>query len=142
MEARADRHARRHHVWRHGSHRRHPLQLPRKGCRCGQQCKRELFQRGHCSTTQATSGDTIPPTDPTGLTATAVSSSQITLAWTASTDSGGSGLAGYRVERCQGAGCRIFVQIATPPRTAIPIRASRPAPATAIASAPSMAPAI
>ena len=50
----------------------------------------------------------------TGLTATAASSSQITLAWTASTDSGGSGLAGYRVERCQGAGCTTFVQIATP----------------------------
>ena len=57
------------------------------------------------ATTQAAPPDTIPPTDPTGLTATAVSSSQINLAWTASTDSGGSGLAGYRVERCQGAGC-------------------------------------
>ena len=66
------------------------------------------------ATTQAGSGDTIRPTDPTGLTATAVSSSQITLAWTASTDSGGSGLAGYRVERCQGAGCSTFAQIATP----------------------------
>ena len=43
------------------------------------------------ATTQAASGDTIRPTDPTGLTATAASSSQITLTWTASTDSGGSG---------------------------------------------------
>src|SRR6185295_7811264 len=65
------------------------------------------------TTTQAPP-DTIPPTDPTGLTATAVSSSQIDLAWTASTDSGGSGLAGYRVERCQGTGCSTFAQIATP----------------------------
>src|SRR6185295_4113257 len=66
------------------------------------------------ATTQAAPPDTTPPTDPTGLTATAVSSSQIDLAWTASTDSGGSGLAGYRVERCQGAGCSTFAQIATP----------------------------
>ena len=95
------------------------------------------------ATTPAAPPDTIPPTDPTGLTATAASSSQINLAWTASTDSGGSGLAGYRVERCQGAGCSTFAQIATPDaRTAIAIRGSRPAPATAIASARSMAPAI
>ena len=66
------------------------------------------------ATTQAAPPDTIPPTDPTGLTATAVSSSQINLAWTASTDSGGSGLAGYQVERCQGTGCSTFAQIATP----------------------------
>ena len=66
------------------------------------------------ATTQTAPPDTIPPTDPTGLTATAASSSQIDLAWTASTDSGGSGLAGYRVERCQGAGCSTFAQIATP----------------------------
>ena len=65
------------------------------------------------ATTQAPP-DTIPPTNPTGLTATSVSSSQIDLAWTAATDSGGSGLAGYRVERCQGVGCTTFVQIATP----------------------------
>ena len=56
------------------------------------------------ATTPAAPPETIPPTDPTGFTATAVSSSQIDLAWTASTDSGGSGLAGYHVERCQGAG--------------------------------------
>src|SRR6185437_7976869 len=33
--------------------------------------------------------DTTPPTEPTNLTATPVSSSQINLAWTASTDNGG-----------------------------------------------------
>lgn len=55
--------------------------------------------------------DTTPPSDPSGLVATAVGSSQINLVWTASTDSGG--LAGYGVERCQGAGCTNFVQIAT-----------------------------
>ena len=64
------------------------------------------------ATTQAAPPDTIPPSDLTGLTATAVSSSQINLSWSA-TDSAG-GLAGYRVERCQGAGCTNFAQIATP----------------------------
>ena len=38
-----------------------------------------------------------PPTVPTGLTATAASCSQINLSWTASTDTGGSGLKGYNV---------------------------------------------
>ncbi len=50
------------------------------------------------ATTAATvAADTTAPTVPTGLTATAVSSSQINLSWNPSTDSGGSGLAGYRV---------------------------------------------
>ena len=49
---------------------------------------------------------------PTGLSATAVSASQINLAWTASTDN--VGVTGYRVERCLGAGCANFVQVATP----------------------------
>ena len=58
--------------------------------------------------------DTTPPTDPTSLGATATGPSQINSSWTASTDSGGSGLAGYRVERCQGAACTGFVEIASP----------------------------
>src|SRR5205809_639667 len=41
--------------------------------------------------------DTTPPTVPTGLTATAVSSSQINLSWTASSDN--VGVTGYRVYR-------------------------------------------
>jgi chitodextrinase len=45
--------------------------------------------------------DTQPPTVPTNLTATAVSASQITLAWTASTDN--VGVAGYNVFRDGGA---------------------------------------
>ena len=56
--------------------------------------------------------DTQAPTAPTNLTATAQSSSQINLSWTASTDN--IGVMGYRVERCQGSGCSTFVQIATP----------------------------
>src|SRR6058998_3874682 len=43
------------------------------------------------------SADTTPPSVPTGLTASAVSCSQINLAWNASTDTGGSGLKGYNV---------------------------------------------
>jgi hypothetical protein len=45
------------------------------------------------------------------LTATAVSSSQINLSWTASTDA--VGVTGYRIERCQGASCTNFAQIGT-----------------------------
>jgi hypothetical protein len=42
-------------------------------------------------------GDTAPPTTPTGLTATASSSSQINLSWTASTDN--VGVTGYKIYR-------------------------------------------
>ena len=56
--------------------------------------------------------DTSPPNAPSGLFAIAASSSEITLAWTASTDN--VGVTGYRVERCQGASCSTFVQIAAP----------------------------
>ena len=54
---------------------------------------------------------------PAGLSATAVSASQINLGWAASTDN--IGVTGYRVERCQGAGCSDFVQVATPTGTAL-----------------------
>ena len=59
--------------------------------------------------------DTNPPTTPAGLAATVVSSSQINLTWTASTDN--VGVTGYRVERCQGASCANFIQVATPTTT-------------------------
>lgn len=45
------------------------------------------------------STDTTAPTAPSGLGATGASPSEIDLTWTASTDSGGSGLAGYIVYR-------------------------------------------
>ena len=61
------------------------------------------------------SADTTPPTAPGGLTPTVVSASQINLNWTASTDN--VVVTGYRVERCTGASCTTFVQIAMPTTT-------------------------
>ncbi|MGB6496515.1 MAG: Ig-like domain-containing protein, partial [Candidatus Acidiferrum sp.] len=49
------------------------------------------------SVTVSNTTDTTPPSVPTGLTATAVSSSQINLSWTASTDN--VGVTGYNVYR-------------------------------------------
>ena len=71
---------------------------------------------GYAKTSSATTlGDTTPPSAPTNLAATAASSTQINLSWTASTDN--VGVTGYRVERCQGSGCSNFAQIATPTGT-------------------------
>jgi len=58
-----------------------------------------------------TVGDTTPPTAPSNLVATGISSSQINLSWTASTDN--VGVTSYLVERCQGAGCTNFIQVGT-----------------------------
>jgi chitodextrinase len=55
--------------------------------------------------------DSQPPTAPSGVSATAVSSSRIDLSWSAATDN--VGVTGYRVERCQGSGCSNFAQTAT-----------------------------
>ena len=66
-------------------------------------------------TVSATAPDTSPPTAPAGLTATAAGSSQVNLSWTAATDN--VGVTGYRVERCQGAGCTNFTQVGTPTAT-------------------------
>jgi len=63
--------------------------------------------------TATTSADTTAPSQPTNLVATAASGTQINLTWTGSTDSGGSNLSGYKIERCQGAGCSNFAQIGT-----------------------------
>jgi uncharacterized repeat protein (TIGR03806 family) len=46
-----------------------------------------------------TLADTTPPLAPTGLTTTAIQSTSVALAWTAATDTGGSGLHDYRVYR-------------------------------------------
>ena len=59
--------------------------------------------------------DTTPPTAPASFAATPAGTSTINLSWTASTDN--VGVTGYRVERCQGASCTSFVQIASPTGT-------------------------
>src|SRR5207245_2263339 len=41
----------------------------------------------------------VAPSPPTGLAATAVSSSQVSLSWTAPSDNGGSAITGYKIER-------------------------------------------
>jgi len=61
--------------------------------------------------TTPAAADTTPPSTPTNLTATAASATQINLAWTASTDN--VGVTGYKLERCTGAACANFAQIAT-----------------------------
>jgi chitodextrinase len=59
-----------------------------------------------------TAADTQAPTAPTNLSAAATTSTRINLTWTAATDN--VGVTGYRIERCQGASCTAFVQIAAP----------------------------
>ncbi len=63
------------------------------------------------SSTMTPPPDTTPPSAPASLMAAATSTTQIQLSWTASTDN--VGVMGYKVERCSGAGCSNFAQIAT-----------------------------
>jgi chitodextrinase len=64
----------------------------------------------------ATTGqDTAAPTVPTGVSATAVSISQINLSWAASTDN--VAVTGYKVYRCTGPACSNYVQVGTPSGT-------------------------
>ena len=65
--------------------------------------------------TTPTSADTTPPTAPASLTATAVGPTQVSLSWSAATDN--VAVTGYRVERCLGAGCTTFAEIAAPSGT-------------------------
>jgi chitodextrinase len=67
------------------------------------------------NTATAIPPDTTPPTAPTNLTATAASSTQINLAWTASTDN--VGVAGYQIQRCQNAACANFANLGAPVTT-------------------------
>ena len=62
------------------------------------------------SATTSSSGDTTPPSAPTGLSASP-GGSAVQLSWTASADN--VGVTGYRIERCQGSGCSNFAQIGT-----------------------------
>jgi fibronectin type 3 domain-containing protein len=56
-------------------------------------------QSTSASVTTPANPDKTPPSVPTGLHSTGATSSSISLAWNASTDTGGSGLAGYHVYR-------------------------------------------
>jgi uncharacterized repeat protein (TIGR01451 family) len=55
--------------------------------------------------------DTTPPSAPGTLTANAISGVEIDLSWGAATDD--VGVAGYRVERCQGVGCTVYTKFGT-----------------------------
>lgn len=55
------------------------------------------------------SSDTTAPTTPTGLTVGTVTATSVSLSWSGSTDSGGSGLAGYKVYRQKGSGASLPV---------------------------------
>jgi len=72
-----------------------------------------LYKHDSGGTPQPT--DTQAPSTPTNLAAIALSSNQINLSWTASSDN--VGVTGYRVERCQGSTCTNFTQIAIPSGT-------------------------
>jgi hypothetical protein len=73
--------------------------------------------------TTLSAADTTAPSAPGTPSLSVISSSQINLSWSASTDptvagQTTSGLSGYRLERCSGStGCSAFVQIATPSTT-------------------------
>ena len=62
-------------------------------------------------TSRAQGADTTKPTVPSAFIATAASGAQINLSWTASTDN--VDVIGYRIERCTGASCTTWAQIAT-----------------------------
>lgn len=72
---------------------------------------------GGANTTRIESRDTTAPSMPTNLVANVISSTQINLTWTASTDN--IAVSNYRVERCEISGCIDFVQIATPTGTSL-----------------------
>jgi fibronectin type 3 domain-containing protein len=76
------------------------------------------------SGTATTLGDSIPPTAPTGLKAVSPKG-KINLSWVASTDSGGSGLARYRIWRRSGASAAP-VEIGTTATTAYSDGSVRP----------------
>ena len=65
---------------------------------------------------EATTPDTVAPGAPGAVTATAASETAIDVSWGPATDN--VGVTGYRVERCQGAACTTFAQVAAPSGTA------------------------
>ena len=77
----------------------------------GTDAYRKLYADRMLANVYQGAADTQPPTAPSNASATATSSTQITLTWTASTDN--VGVTGYQVERCAGAACTSFAQVAT-----------------------------
>jgi fibronectin type 3 domain-containing protein len=61
---------------------------------------------------QVTRPDTSPPSIPQNVAANAPNATTVSLTWSASSDTGGSGLQSYRVERCTGSGCTNFAFLA------------------------------
>lgn len=59
--------------------------------------------------------DNKAPTKPATLSATPISSTQVSLSWSASTDN--VGVTGYRIERCTNSKCSNFTEIARPTTT-------------------------
>ena len=72
--------------------------------------------------------DSQPPTAPSNLTATTNGAAEIDLAWAAATDN--ASIAGYRIERCQGASCTTFSQTATTNGTTLTYNDTTVAPST------------
>jgi chitodextrinase len=68
---------------------------------------------GSATATLTVTVDVTAPTVPQSLAVVSTTSSTVTLSWNASTDSGGAGLAGYRIFRCLGPSCTPTAQIAT-----------------------------
>jgi hypothetical protein len=74
-------------------------------------------------------GDTSAPTTPGSLVASTDGPFGITVSWQASSDN--VGVSAYRVERCQGAACTNFSQVATPTGTSFSDTGLNPATAYA-----------
>lgn len=71
----------------------------------------EIQQDMNTAIVEGAPSDTTPPTAPTNLGGTVISSNQINLSWTGSTDN--VGVTGYQVERCQSSNCTNFISLAT-----------------------------
>ncbi len=68
---------------------------------------------GTSTATTTVTVDNTPPTTPTSVVASATGISSISVSWANSTDSGGSGLAGYNIFRCTGGSCTPTARLAT-----------------------------
>lgn len=66
---------------------------------------------------QAASTETQPPTAPAALSASPVSTSQISLSWLTAEDN--VGVDAYLIERCEGASCSRFLQVGAVSLTSI-----------------------